>query len=200
MAKVWVVDGNERLSRELAYVGFSRARAYLCVISSKKDQKWLKGDITRQSKQQSTPSPMPDTSINPVYSSTLTPSPMPVPSTIVEPYKNSTNETVDKNWIEEAKYKATSCNTLEELKSAFEAFEGSKPKESTGKAVVFEGVIDANFIVVGEYQDGVSPFDGSVGELLDKMLASVIRSQAKNTLFTYLNYWRPPNDQHLRTK
>ena len=223
MAIVWVVDGNELQSRELAYVGFSRARAYLCVISSKKDQKWLKGDITLQSKHQSTPSstlvpsptpasppkpvssPTPVAPLKPVHSSTLAPSHTPVSSSkpilspIIEPYKNSTSETVDKNWIEEAKYKATSCNTLEELKSAFEAFECSQLKESTGKGVVFEGAIGANFVVVGEYQDGVSPFDGSAGELLDEMLASVNRSRAKNTLLTYLNYWRTRNDRKPHT-
>ena len=46
MAIVLVVDGIESPHRELAYVAFSRARAYLCVIGSKKDHKWLKGDIS----------------------------------------------------------------------------------------------------------------------------------------------------------
>lgn len=46
MAIVLVVDGVESQQRELAYVAISRARAYLCVISSKKDQKWLKGEIS----------------------------------------------------------------------------------------------------------------------------------------------------------
>ena len=45
MAVVLVVDGIESPHRELAYVAFSRARAYLCVIGSKNDHKWLKGDI-----------------------------------------------------------------------------------------------------------------------------------------------------------
>ncbi len=47
MAIILVVDGSETLSRELAYVAFSRARAYLCVISSKNEQKWFKGEITK---------------------------------------------------------------------------------------------------------------------------------------------------------
>lgn len=52
MAIILVVDGNETQPRELAYVAFSRARAYLCVISSKKDQKWLKGEIPISSRGQ----------------------------------------------------------------------------------------------------------------------------------------------------
>ena len=219
MAIIWVVDGNARQSRELAYVGFSRARAYLCVISSKKDYKWLKGDITQNSRQPSIPfatnslSPTPFSTPNSVPPSTRTPSPTPVstPNTILSkppapspapvstpikvPAKNSTKKTVEKNWIAEAKHKATGCNTLEELKFAFQAFESSMLNESKGKNVVFEGAIGADFMVIGEYQDGVSPFEDRAGELLDKMLDSINRSRDKDTIVTYLNYWRPSNDR-----
>lgn len=225
MAIIWVVEGSDRQSRELAYVGFSRARAYLCVISSKKDHKWLKGDNTQKFRQPSIPlaknalSPTPVSTPKPIPSkppaplptpisspksvpfSTVAPSPKlvstpkPVSSPIKVPAKNSTKKTVEKNWIDEAKHKATSCNTLEELKSAFEAFEGSMLKESKRKIVVFEGAIEADFIVIGEYQNGVSPFEDHAGELLDKMLASINWSRGKNTVFTYLNYWRPTMDR-----
>lgn len=45
-AIILVVDGLERQSAEIAYVAFSRARAYLIVVSSKKDQEWLRGTVT----------------------------------------------------------------------------------------------------------------------------------------------------------
>ena len=68
-------------------------------------------------------------------------------------------------------------------------------KESKRKIVVFEGAIGADFIVIGEYQDDVSPFEDRAGELLDKMLATINRSRAKNTIITYLNYWRATNNR-----
>ncbi len=40
-AIVLVVTGDEMERRELAYVAFSRARAYLCVVSSQGEAKWL---------------------------------------------------------------------------------------------------------------------------------------------------------------
>ncbi|MGX1306983.1 hypothetical protein AB7M35_001703 [Amorphus suaedae] len=40
-AIVLIVSGDEMERRELAYVAFSRARAYLCVVSSPTEAKWL---------------------------------------------------------------------------------------------------------------------------------------------------------------
>jgi hypothetical protein len=40
-AIVLIVSGDEMDRRELAYVAFSRARAYLCVVSSQAEAKWL---------------------------------------------------------------------------------------------------------------------------------------------------------------
>lgn len=40
-AVILIVSGDEMDRRELAYVAFSRARAYLCVVSSAKEAKWL---------------------------------------------------------------------------------------------------------------------------------------------------------------
>ena len=38
---ILIVSGDEMDGRELAYVAFSRARAYLCVVSSQGESKWL---------------------------------------------------------------------------------------------------------------------------------------------------------------
>jgi superfamily I DNA and RNA helicase len=40
-AIILIVSGDEMERRELAYVAFSRARAYLCVVASSSDCKWL---------------------------------------------------------------------------------------------------------------------------------------------------------------
>ncbi|MCY1542731.1 hypothetical protein D9M68_784940 [compost metagenome] len=40
-AIILIVSGNEMERRELAYVAFSRARAYLCVVCSEDDTRWL---------------------------------------------------------------------------------------------------------------------------------------------------------------
>ncbi|MCZ8195510.1 MAG: NERD domain-containing protein [Aquidulcibacter sp.] len=40
-AIILLISGEEVEKRELAYVAFSRARAYLCIVSSKEETKWL---------------------------------------------------------------------------------------------------------------------------------------------------------------
>ncbi|EXL01683.1 hypothetical protein BG46_14025 [Brucella anthropi] len=46
-AIILIVSGSEMERRELAYVAFSRARAYLCVVCSKADAHWLSEDEDR---------------------------------------------------------------------------------------------------------------------------------------------------------
>lgn len=41
-AVIVIIDGDQLQQRELAYVAFSRARSYLCVIHSKRDLHWIK--------------------------------------------------------------------------------------------------------------------------------------------------------------
>ncbi|WP_414629953.1 ATP-binding domain-containing protein [Burkholderia cenocepacia] len=40
-AIILIVSGDEMERRELAYVALSRARAYLCVVCSKDEFRWL---------------------------------------------------------------------------------------------------------------------------------------------------------------
>lgn len=42
-AVILIVDGRDMRQQELAYVAFSRARAYLCVVCSQSEQGWLQG-------------------------------------------------------------------------------------------------------------------------------------------------------------
>jgi hypothetical protein len=46
-AIILIVSGDDMERRELAYVAFSRARAYLCVVSSKEEAHWLSENETR---------------------------------------------------------------------------------------------------------------------------------------------------------
>ncbi len=42
-AVILIVDGRDMQQQELAYVAFSRARAYLCVVCTEREQSWLQG-------------------------------------------------------------------------------------------------------------------------------------------------------------
>lgn len=46
-AIILIVSGDEMERRELAYVAFSRARAYLCIVCSEDDARWLSGKEKR---------------------------------------------------------------------------------------------------------------------------------------------------------
>lgn len=46
-AVILIVSGDEMERRELAYVAFSRARAYLCIVCSEDDARWLSGKEKR---------------------------------------------------------------------------------------------------------------------------------------------------------
>lgn len=45
-AIVLIISGDEMEQHELAYVAFSRARAYLCVVSSTTEKQWLMGGVS----------------------------------------------------------------------------------------------------------------------------------------------------------
>ncbi|WP_269972788.1 ATP-binding domain-containing protein [Pseudomonas aeruginosa] len=46
-AVILIVSGEEMEQRELAYVALSRARAYLCIVCSEDDERWLSGKENR---------------------------------------------------------------------------------------------------------------------------------------------------------
>ena len=116
------------------------------------------------------------------------------------PIKTAKEKEVQKG-ITEAQSLATACHTLQELKTAIEAFNGGKLKESSTNTVVYDGTVGAELLVIGEGpgrdedQQGL-PFVGPAGKLLDKMLASINRYRTTNTLITNVNYWRPPGNRN----
>ncbi len=104
-------------------------------------------------------------------------------------------------WIETARHAAAEASSIEALKSAIEAFEGSPLKEGTEHTVVFDGVPGARLMVIGEgpgaEEDRTGlPFVGRTGQLLDRMLASIGRKRAENAFITNVNYWRPPANRN----
>ena len=104
-------------------------------------------------------------------------------------------------WVEMARAAAASAQTLDELKTAIEAFEGSPLKAGANKTAVFDGVQGAAVMVIGEGPGGQEdkiglPFVGKAGQLLDKMLAAIELDRKTNCFISNVNYWRPPANRN----
>lgn len=113
----------------------------------------------------------------------------------------SAKEKEEQREIEEAQRQAAKCHSLQDLKTAIQAFNGGKLKESATNTVVYDGTIGADLLVIGEGPGSDEdkkglPFVGPAGKLLDNMLASINRFRTKNTLITNVNYWRPPGNRN----
>lgn len=95
---------------------------------------------------------------------------------------------------------ATHCATLDELARAVDSFEGCPLKAGARNTVFVDGAAEADLLVIGEApgrdEDAIGkPFVGRAGKLLDKMLASIGRARAKDTLISNVVYWRPPGNR-----
>lgn len=94
---------------------------------------------------------------------------------------------------------ARSASSLTELRTLLERFDGCPLKVTAKNLCFFRGAEKANLMVIGEGpgreedQTGL-PFVGRAGKLLDKMLASIHRSEA-DTHITNVVYWRPPGNR-----
>lgn len=105
------------------------------------------------------------------------------------------------DWVEEAKSAAAACDSVEALKAAIEAFDGSPLKGAAENTVVYDGTPGASLMVIGEGPGAEEdrkglPFVGKAGQLLDKMLAAIHRDRAENAFITNVNYWRPPANRN----
>jgi DNA polymerase len=97
--------------------------------------------------------------------------------------------------------KATS---LEELRAALEAFEGSPLKKTAMHLVFGEGNPQAPLMFVGEApgadEDRLGrPFVGASGQLLDKMLAAIHLDRTQ-VYITNILPWRPPGNRTPTTE
>lgn len=114
--------------------------------------------------------------------------------------RGNTKKSVD-DWIAEAKALAADCDTINALKSAIESFDGCPLKSGCDQTAVFDGVVGAPLMVIGEGPGAEEdrrglPFVGRAGQLLDKMLAAINVSRAENAFITNVNYWRPPGNRN----
>jgi DNA polymerase len=105
------------------------------------------------------------------------------------------------DWVAEATALAAAATDIPSLKTAIESFEGCELKKLCEKTVVYDGMIGAKIMVLGEgpgpQEDRLGlPFVGKAGQLLDKMLAAIGLDRKTNTFISNVNYWRPPGNRN----
>jgi DNA polymerase len=96
---------------------------------------------------------------------------------------------------------AARANTLAELRTALETFEGCLLKRIATNTVFADGVEGAPVLCIGEApgydEDRIGkPFVGRAGQLLDKMLAPIGLSRETNTYIINVLPWRPPDNRN----
>jgi len=95
---------------------------------------------------------------------------------------------------------AASCNSLDELREAIRAFDGSTLRETATNLVFADGTHDSGLMFVGEApgaeEDRLGkPFVGPSGQFLDRMLASVGLRRETDFAITNILPWRPPGNR-----
>jgi len=106
--------------------------------------------------------------------------------------------------IENAREAAEKAETLQDLRTAIEEFEGCALKRTATNTVFGVGPEDANIMFIGEAPGADEdrqgePFVGSNGQLLDRMLATIGLSRKENAYITNLINWRPPGNRSPST-
>lgn len=108
---------------------------------------------------------------------------------------------VPRNQIEQsARELAQAAKTLDELRAAFEAFNGCPLKETATNFVFSDGNPESALMLVGEApgaeedRRGV-PFIGPAGQLLDRMLAAIGLDRSC-VYITNILPWRPPGNRN----
>jgi len=95
---------------------------------------------------------------------------------------------------------ASSTSTIEELKTAFQSFDGCPLKDTAMNFVFGDGNLGARIMLIGEApgaaedRQGV-PFVGPAGKMLDLML-NAIELDRSNTYITNIIPWRPPGNRN----
>ncbi len=95
---------------------------------------------------------------------------------------------------------AAGAATLDELRAAMAAFDGSPLRETATNLVFADGVAEAGLMLVGEAPGGDEdrigrPFVGASGQLLDRMLASIGLSRGRDVYITNILPFRPPGNR-----
>lgn len=95
---------------------------------------------------------------------------------------------------------AAAAQTLDELKTALEGFQGLSLKRTATQMVFADGNPQARVMLVGEApgadEDRVGkPFVGVSGQLLDRMFAAIGLSRDESLYITNVIHWRPPGNR-----
>ncbi|AVA20853.1 uracil-DNA glycosylase family protein [Rhizobium sp. CB3171] len=105
----------------------------------------------------------------------------------------------DEQAVEQARFAAESARSLNELKTALEAFNSCNLKNSARSTIFASGSAEGRVMVIGpmpsadDDREGL-PFAGRTGQLLDKMLGA-IGLQRDGILLTNVIPWRPPGNR-----
>lgn len=105
----------------------------------------------------------------------------------------------DEQAVTAARFAAESARSLEELKTALEAFNGCNLKTSARSTVFASGDPASGIMVIGSMpsadddREGL-PFSGRAGMLLDRMLSSIGLTR-DSVYLTHVLPWRPPGDR-----
>lgn len=118
--------------------------------------------------------------------------------------KTSAAEIDSQLQISHARHAAENAQTIEELRTAIEAFEGCALKKTATNLVLCDGPADAKLMLVGEApgaeedRKGV-PFVGPSGQLLNAMLDS-IEIPREQVMISNSVFWRPPGNRTPTTQ
>ncbi|MGF9692870.1 uracil-DNA glycosylase [Rhizobium sp. 0TCS1.26] len=105
----------------------------------------------------------------------------------------------DADAVAAARFAADGARSLDELKTALEAFNGCNLKHGARSTVFASGDPTTGIMVIGpmpsadDDRDGL-PFSGRQGQLLDRMLAAIGLSR-QGVLLTNVVPWRPPGNR-----
>jgi DNA polymerase len=95
---------------------------------------------------------------------------------------------------------AAAAGTLDALRETIASFDGSALRDTATNLVFSDGVPGAPTMLIGEApgaeEDRLGkPFVGASGQLLDRMLASIGLSRARDVYVTNILPWRPPGNR-----
>jgi len=105
----------------------------------------------------------------------------------------------DDQAIAQARFAAESAQSLEELRTALENFNGCNLKSTARSTIFARGDASSGLAIIGpmpnadDDRDG-EPFAGRAGQLLDRMLASIGLNRDK-VFLTNILPWRPPGNR-----
>jgi uracil-DNA glycosylase len=137
--------------------------------------------------------------VNRLAAKSAEPVAMPVPMTKAAPAAKAPT-VISGDGINDAMAVAAAANSLGELKTAMEGFEGCALKRTATNTVFADGTPAGRVMFIGEApgrdEDRVGkPFVGRAGQLLDKMLASIGLERKRNAYITNVINWRPPDNR-----